>query len=197
VAHVRLVVAPTTLENVFTEQFRHTDVPITALYLPVTHITHGPPFGPLAPALQVHVVIAELPTGELEASGQLRHVSEVFAPSVQEYVPSEQSVHTAVPFATLYLPTAHRTHGPPFGPVDPASQMQFAMDTDPSNEDDRAGHVVQALDPAAAYVPARHEAHTLEFVAPDTLENVPAGQLLHCPLAQNLPRSHRLHLEEA
>ena len=82
--HAKLDVAPVTLENVFAEQFRHTDEPITVLYFPGTHSAHGPPFGPLAPVLHVHAVTAELPETELELSAQLRHVSEVLAPSVPE-----------------------------------------------------------------------------------------------------------------
>jgi hypothetical protein len=83
--HAKLDVAPVTLEKVFAEQFRQTDVPITALYLPGTHSAHGPPFGPLAPVLQVHAVTRKLPTPAThELFGQLRHVSELFAPSVPE-----------------------------------------------------------------------------------------------------------------
>jgi hypothetical protein len=77
--HVEIDVAPVTLENVFAEQFRHTDVPVTVLYLPGTHSAHGPPFGPLAPVLHVHAVTAELLATELELSGQLRHLAELFA----------------------------------------------------------------------------------------------------------------------
>jgi hypothetical protein len=79
--HAPTDVAPATLENVFAEQFRHTDVPITVLYFPGTHSAHGPPFGPLAPALQVHACRAELPRTELDISGQLTHVPE---PSIPE-----------------------------------------------------------------------------------------------------------------
>jgi len=84
VEHAELAVAPVTVEKVFAEQFRHTDVPVTALYFPGTHSAHGPPFGPLAPVLHVHAVTAELLATELELSGQLRHLSELFAPSVPE-----------------------------------------------------------------------------------------------------------------
>jgi hypothetical protein len=82
--HAKIEVAPVTLENVLAEQFRHTDVPETVLYLPGTHKEHGPPFAPVAPALHTHDVIKELPPTELELSAQLRHVSELFAPSVPE-----------------------------------------------------------------------------------------------------------------
>ena len=54
--------------------------------------------------------------------------------------------------------------------------MQFAIDADESNEDDRAGHVVQTLDPTPEYVPAKHGEHALELVAAVTPEDVPAGQ---------------------
>ena len=82
--HTKTEVAPITVENVFAEQFRHTDVPETVLYLPGIHKEHGPPFAPLAPALHTHDVIKELPPTEFELSVQLRHVSELFAPSVPE-----------------------------------------------------------------------------------------------------------------
>lgn len=82
--HVKIDVAPITVEKVFAEQLVHTAVPVTGLYLPDTHKEHGPPFGPLAPALQIHDVTTELPATELELSGQLRQTSEVFAPSVPE-----------------------------------------------------------------------------------------------------------------
>jgi hypothetical protein len=82
--HAKLEVAPVTLEKVFAEQLVHTDEPITVLYLPGTHNEQGPPFGPVAPALQVHDVRRELPKTELELSGQLRHRSELLAPGVPE-----------------------------------------------------------------------------------------------------------------
>jgi hypothetical protein len=83
--HAKLEVAPVTLEKVFAEQFRHTDEPVTVLYFPGTHRAHGPPFGPVAPVLQVQAVTRELPTPAThELFGQLRHVSELFAPSVPE-----------------------------------------------------------------------------------------------------------------
>ena len=44
----------------------------------------SPPFAPLAPALHVHAVIRALPATELDISGQLAHVPELFAPSVPE-----------------------------------------------------------------------------------------------------------------
>jgi len=82
--HAELAVAPATAENVLAEQLVHTAAPITGLYVPGTHRAHGPPFGPVAPVLQVHAVITELPKTQLDISGHLRHVSELLAPSVPE-----------------------------------------------------------------------------------------------------------------
>ena len=82
--HTKTDVAPITAEKVFAEQLVHTAVPETVLYLPGTHREHGPPFGPVAPALHTHDVIKELPPTELELSAQLRQTSEVLAPSVPE-----------------------------------------------------------------------------------------------------------------
>ena len=82
--HATTDVAPTTVEKVLAGQLVHTAAPITGLYVPGTHREHIPPFGPLAPVLQVHAVSAELLTTELEMLGQLTHVSELFAPSVPE-----------------------------------------------------------------------------------------------------------------
>ena len=82
--HAKIEVAPITVEKVFAEQFVHTAVPETVLYLPGTHKAHGPPLGPLAPALHTHDVTTELPATELELSGQLRHLSELLAPGVPE-----------------------------------------------------------------------------------------------------------------
>jgi hypothetical protein len=84
VEHAEIDVAPITLEKVFAEQLVHTAVPITVLYFPGTHNAHGPPFGPVAPALQVQAVSAELLTTELDMLGQLTHVSELLAPILPE-----------------------------------------------------------------------------------------------------------------
>ena len=36
-------------------------------------------------------------------------------------MPAPQSVHAALPVAVLYFPATHAAHGPPSGPVYPAS----------------------------------------------------------------------------
>ncbi len=55
-------VAPVTIEKVLVDQLVHNDESMTVLYVPGTHNEHGPPFGPLAPVLQVQPVTTELPT---------------------------------------------------------------------------------------------------------------------------------------
>ena len=79
--------------------------------------------------------------------------------------------------------------------------MQFAMDTDLSNEDDRAEHVIQEIEAAPAYVPATHGVHTLELVAPATPEDVPAGHetqvftLLAAVTFEYLPATQFVHTD--
>ena len=66
-----------------------------------------PPAGPVHPALQVQLVIATLPAGELEFDGQLI-----------------QSLDAA---ELLYLPASHAAHVPPSGPDHPALQVQSVL----------------------------------------------------------------------
>ena len=86
-------------------------------------------------------------------------------------------MHAALPFALLYLPATHKAHVPPFGPLEPVLQIQFAIDIELTSENDRVGHVVQEIEAAPAYVPATHGVQTLDVVAPVTPEYVPAGQV--------------------
>lgn len=48
-----------------------------------------------------------------------------FAPTVAEYFPATQLSQAALPDAALYLPAAHRVHGPPSGPVAPALHLHI------------------------------------------------------------------------
>lgn len=121
-------VAPVTAEYRPDGQLRHKAVPVPTLYLPATHCVQvPPPSGPEEPALQVQAVMAELPAGELEWVGQVEQESSDVAPTVTEYVPATQSVHTAVPDTALYFPTRQFTHVPPFGPEYPFLHTQTAL----------------------------------------------------------------------
>ena len=52
--HVETWLAPTDAEYVPTSQSTHAVDPASALYLPATHSEHGPPCGPVYPALHEH-----------------------------------------------------------------------------------------------------------------------------------------------
>jgi hypothetical protein len=86
--------------------------------------------------LQVQLVKAALPAGELEFDGQFVHDASVdppvstpyvpgpqsvqvefdVAPTALEYFPVPQSVQTSDPVNSLYLPAAHTAHMLPSGP---------------------------------------------------------------------------------
>ena len=190
--HVEIDVAPVTLENVFAEQFRHADVPVTVLYLPGTHSAHGPPFGPLAPVLHVQAVNAELLVTELELSGQLRHLSELLAPSVPEYVPTKQFVQAAVPFVILYLPTAHNVHTPPSGPVAPALQTHAVITVLPGPETVFGGQIRHAPAPVApTVVEYVFTTQSVQLLFPVTSLYCPATQRTHTLPFPVAPALHR------
>jgi len=159
-------------------------LPITFLYFPGTHKEHGPPLGPVAPALHTHAVTTELPKTELELSAHAIQTSEAFAPTTPEYVPAPQLVQAVVPFTVLYFPVTHNAHAPPFGPVAPTLHTQAAITTLPAPETAFAGqfwHVPAPLAPTVPeyvfalqsiqlpfpvsplYLPATHSTHTLPF----------------------------------
>jgi hypothetical protein len=112
-----------------------------------------------------------LPTKDVNVSGHRTHA---LAPETFEKLPAAQLVHGSLPVTLLYLPVTHASHTPPSGPVKPSGQRHAAIALLELGDVEFSGHTVQALAPAAEYVPARHAAHTLELVAPATFENVPA-----------------------
>jgi hypothetical protein len=139
--------------------------PVDALYFPATHAEQVPPAGPENPALQVQLVKAELPTGELEFDGQAEHATD--------------------PVNALYFPATHAVQVPPRGPVHPALQVQLVKDALPAGElefDGQALHVELAEAPTAAeYVPAPQSEHvpipvnSLYFPATHAEQVPPAG----------------------
>mgnify|MGYP007083791800 CR=1 FL=1 len=78
-AHDRhtLATAPTVGEYCPATQLLHAADPNTILYFPATHEVHGPPSGPVEPALQVQSVETKLPVRELEFAGHCMHVEAV------------------------------------------------------------------------------------------------------------------------
>jgi hypothetical protein len=174
--------------------------PVTFLYLPGTHSEHGPPFAPVAPALQVHAVTTELDTAEFELSVHATQTSDAFAPTIPEYVPAPQLVQAAVPFTTLYFPVAHNEHVPPFGPVDPALHTHIPITLLPAPETVFPGQLRHALAPVTSeYVPATQLVHIVEEFAPVSTEYVPALQFTHtlAPVeTEYMPTRQLMHTTE-
>ena len=99
----------------------------------------------------------ERPSGsDVKFSGHVLHCND----PVTAYVFAGHVVHAAVPVTFLTLPAAQKTHGPPFGPVLPALQIQLLRFMLPADEFEFAGHNVHAALPdASLYVPTAHMLH--------------------------------------
>ena len=87
---VTAAVAAAVPEYVPAPQFSHSALPLAILYVPATQAEHGPPSGPVYPALQVQAVAAELVLGEFEFTAHATQVTVVVAPGMLEYVPDPQ-----------------------------------------------------------------------------------------------------------
>ena len=90
--------------------------------MPLAHGAHGPPAGPVYPALQAHTVCAELPAGETALAG---HGVQAVAPNVAEYVLAPQLVHVAEPVVVLYVPATQATHGTFFAGTEPGTSISI------------------------------------------------------------------------
>ncbi len=121
---------------------------------------------PYVPALHVQALTDALALGELELVRHGIHAAQC-APTVVEYVPAPQSVHTALPVAILYLPATQAVHAPPAGPVNPALQIQSVRATLVVGELEPAGQLKHAALPVAVlYLPAAHCVHGVVPVNP-------------------------------
>ena len=67
-----------TAEYVPAAQSTHAADPVAVLYFPVAQKVHGPPSGPVHPALQVHAVKLLLPAGDMDRAAQSVHVPSPF-----------------------------------------------------------------------------------------------------------------------
>jgi hypothetical protein len=179
---IELAEDPTAVEYVPAVQLLQRAEPVDALYLPASHAVHGPPSGPVDPALQMQLVKAALPAGELEFDGQSLHVELAEAPKSVEYVPVPQYVHAADPVNALYCPASHGVQVPPAGPKNPASQVQLVKELLPKGELEYTGqslHVELAEAPTAVeYVPAPQSVQAADPV--DALY-LPATHAVHVP----------------
>ena len=105
--HVELAEAPTAVEYVPAPQSVQATDPADVLYFPATHDAHGPPpFGPVDPMLQVQLVKAALPAGELELDGQTVHDASVVCAVAVPYLPAQHrhgSVHRHQPLRLVVM----------------------------------------------------------------------------------------------
>ena len=100
--------------------------PAAVLYLPVPHAAHGPPWGPVAPLLQLQSPAVSLPMGECELAGQIVQEDTPVAPTSVENFPAGQLMQGSVPVVLLYFPAWQSSHGPPSGPVAPAPHWDLS-----------------------------------------------------------------------
>ena len=71
--------------------------PLTSLYVPATHASHGPPSAPVKPKLHLQSTSSSLDASEIEPDGQ---PEQLCWPLTFLYVPDTQAVHS-VPSAPL------------------------------------------------------------------------------------------------
>ena len=107
------------------------------------------------------------------------HGLAVLAPDTTEYVPAVQFVHALVPVTVLYLPAAQAEHGPPFGPVYPASQMQLLTKPLEAPAREFAGHKLQLGLPSGDHWPSGQLKHVSFPTAPEVAEYNPTEQFEH------------------
>ena len=86
------------------------------MYVPAVQLVQDPPSGPikpLDPLLHVQSLGASLPGGDDDREGQLRHVLDVVAARLVEYLPAAQSVQDEL-LLFLNLPAGHSSQSPLF-----------------------------------------------------------------------------------
>ena len=79
------------------------------VYVPAVQLVQDPPSGPikpLDPLLHVQLLEASLPGGDDDREGQLKHVLDVVAARLVEYLPAAQSVQDEL-LLFLNLPAGH------------------------------------------------------------------------------------------
>eukprot|EP00960_Hanusia_phi_P064838 765933-Hanusia_phi.AAC.2 len=87
------------------------DDPITLLYFPVGHASHGPPSAPVYPLLHLQSVIMSLPESEFENTGHCAQSSLVDDAEKFRYVSAGQKLQFCGPSSSLYFPGMHEVHG--------------------------------------------------------------------------------------
>jgi hypothetical protein len=129
-----------------------------SLYDPAAHAEHSPPFAPVNPWLQRHILETLLPLGESEFDEQLAQVDDAVV--VAENMPAPQSVHEEEPIESLYVPATHAEHASPSAPVYPALHRHLVNSILPTKEIEFTGHPMHSPEPECSlYFPARHDTH--------------------------------------
>jgi hypothetical protein len=100
------------VEYVPAPQSVHAALPLVVLYFPATQAVHGPPSGPVKPALHgivTQAVTDELPVGEVLPAGQFVQTVALTPPVTLEYVPAKQLVQIVAPVLE-YFPAEQDKH---------------------------------------------------------------------------------------
>jgi len=119
--------------------------PSTVEYLPLPHLSHS-----ALPLEEEYVPVM--------------HSVQVELPLEEEYVPAVHGVQVepagSSSALSLYLPVAHNAQEPPFGPVEPALQIQSLKAVLPTSECEFSGQFVHNdLSVVALYLPEIHSVH--------------------------------------
>ena len=183
--HITHALAPAVLEYVPVGHKTHVFglvAPTAPEYAPAGHGTHVfELFAPVAPeyvpATQLRHALA--PAAEYFPAGHKIHTAEELAPAVPEYCPDRQLTHAPVPVTVLYCPAGHAVHGPPFGPVYPASHTQLVSSPLFAGAREFTGHRLQFALPSGDHWPSGHGRHVSLTVAPKFSEYSPTEQLEH------------------
>ena len=177
----------------------HAAAPITFLNVPPAHSTHGPvPFGPEYPTLHWNTPLSVAYFGRHAlpfAKKRSVHVHDVRPGN--ESLPNAHGVHAALPFETLNVPAAQGTHGPPFGPVKPASQMQLVIKPLRAAAAEFTGHILQSGLPSGDHMPAGHARQLSRPLEPTPAAYSPTEQFEQAVRAScvlYLPCVHSAHL---
>jgi hypothetical protein len=72
-------VAPVADEYVLLLQSKQSELPVTDLYFPATHVKHDPPFAPVYPNVHEQFVTTVLPAAETEFTGHAEQAAELTA----------------------------------------------------------------------------------------------------------------------
>ena len=196
----------------------HAAEPLVVLYLPAVQAVHGPPSGPVNPALQAVDTQAVPPLGEVEPAGHVRHA---LAPAAGAYAPTRQFVQTVAllpPVTPEYVPAEHAKQPtasttaeyvpggqfvqPPPDTYVPAAQAEPTHTLDPAIDVLPASHAVHAPADVSEYVFTGQFVQVDAYIAPVEPEYFPAVHAVHvlCVLApvapEYFPTAQEIHMFE-